>query len=962
MVAGFLVVAWLQVVAALLAVLLVLDLLPGTVAVQVAVPLAIATAGLLCYATMRALRLRRPSPAGVPVTRERAPKLWTMIDEAAAAAGVAPPDGVTVVASAAATLVERARLGGLVGGHRELYLGLPLFQAWDEARLRAVVAHELAHGSPRLGGRFAPVARRGRVVLSRVVPRIPARSPAGPVLRLWARWYRAVDDPYSRAHELAADRVAAEFAGARVAAAVLRDGPVLEGMQELFHVEYLSPGWQAGLVPDDVFGGFLRVLAARAEDAALLRARGPQEPAEWDPHPPLAERLAALAAITPEGPDPISPPAGDLVPDLPGLGRALQAVAYPVAGRETVSWDEFFGAARTAEMEREADASLRALSHAAGTPVTTIDDVLRLSEDGHLTKLAEFILADLPSPAGPSAPRTPPTNSSPNTPPTNSSPSAPPTGSSRGAPPTNSSPGASPIGSSADYPPAGASTPGAQAAAISPEGTSLASDAERGDASPGEPSLPGGASSRDGAFLPGGATTPHDPSLPGGLAASRDPSLPGGSAASRDPSLPGGSAASRDPSLPGGSAASHDPSLLGGSAASRDPSLLGGSAASRDPSLAGGLAASGGAFPPGGSPPAFGGRLPAEEIAARVTELITLLLALTALHDGRARWRHSWTGAAELVSIDGSHLDLHGPAVLAGDPATVGEAREWLATLGIDITASAGGGGRPAARVPVLGGVVNLLVDGARTDLLVVETGLVLVAGLPRTRHAEAKRRLTRLASDGVLADGSPAHRRLVPTQPGSGASQGGPGTGPARSAAAAAGNGPAVAGAGSGSAARAGSAAGGGSGFVAARAGSAAGAASGSAARAGSAAGGGSGFVAAGADSAAGARSGSAAAGTGSGSAATGAGSGSGPAPGGDGGSVATLPVVDEGVQTRFVPFADVASVVAGRNGRRHWEIGLRDGSRLGVRAALDSEELPGGWAALDEAVSFLTRTRHNG
>ncbi|SNY30507.1 M48 family metallopeptidase [Paractinoplanes atraurantiacus] len=673
MLVGFLAAAWLQVVAALVFVLVVLDLLPGALAVQVAVPLAIATAGLLCYATIRALRLRRPAPAGVPVTRDHAPALWAMLDEAAALSAVAPPDGVTVVAPATATLAEQPRFGGLAGGRRELYLGLPLLQTWDEARLRAVVAHELAHGSPARGGRFAPMAHRGRAALARIVPRIPARNPAGPLLRLCARWFRAADDPRARERELAADRAAAEFAGPRAATAVLRDGPVLDGMQQLFHVEYLSPGWQTGLVPDDVFGGFLRVLAARAEEAAVLRARGPEQPGGWDAHPPLAERLAALAAITPEGPEPESPPAGDLIPDLPGLARALQAVAFPSTGRTVVTWDEFFGAARTAEMEREADASLRALSHAAGTPVPNADAVLRLAADGQLTKFAETILGELPAGNAPS---------------------------------------------------------------------------------PGE-----------------------------------------------------------------------------------EPSE--------------------------GEDQPSGGRPPSEEISERITELITLLLALAALHCGAARWRHSWTGTAELVAADGSFLDLHGPAALAADPATVGEARQWLAALGIDLAAGGGDTVRPAARVPVLGGVVNVLVDGARTDLLVVETGLVLVPGLPRSRHAEAKRRLTRLASDGVLADGSPAAGLSAGGSLGSGVN--------------------------------------------------AASAEEGGAADAASA----------------------------------------------QEGAVGTLTADDSGPGIRFVPFADVASAAAVRSGRRQWEIGLRHGGSLSVRTALDSEELPGGWAALDEAVSFLTRTR---
>ncbi|HET6478878.1 MAG TPA: peptidase [Actinoplanes sp.] len=703
MLAGFLAVTWLQVGAVLLIVLLVLESLPGSVALQVAVPLVIAVAGLLWWATVRALRLRRTTPAGVPVLRPHAPALWTMLDAAAAAAGVKPPDGVTVVATATATLSERLHLGGLLGGHRELYLGLPLLQAWDESRLRAAVAHELAHGSPRLGGRFAPMARRGRVALGRIVPRIPHRSPAAPLLRAWARWYLRVDTPHSHAQELAADRVAASFAGSGAAAAILRDGPALEDMQRLFHAEYLSPGWQTGLIPDDVFGGLLNVLAARGDDMAALRSRDPGPVNEWDPHPPLADRLAALSVAVPAGrtedpaaadsvslgserpadppaPDAADPsavdaaepqePAGGLVPDLPGLGRALQAVAFPVGGRTVVTWDEFFGVARIAEMEREADASLRALSRAAGTSVTGAAEVLDLAADGRLRKIAETVFADLPP----------------------------------------------------------------------------------------------------------------------------------------------------------------------------------------------------------------------DEVSARVTDLIGLLLALAALHSGVARWRHSWTGTAELVAIDGSYLELQAPAEMAGDPATVARVREWLTALGIDLTASASTARRHSARVPVLGGVVGVQVDGARTDLLVLETGLFLVPGLPRSRHHEAKRRLTRLAADGVLVDGSPASGRpsLEPAslEPASlePVSLEPVSAGPAQAR-------PAQA-----------------EGDLAQSTATTATAAL--------------------------------------------------PEPTGAHADADATP-------SRFVAFADVATASAGRHGRRSWEINLREGGTLTVRTTLDSEELPGGWTALDDAVAFLNRTR---
>lgn len=712
--AGFHVVAALQLVLVVAAVLLILAGLSSAAVLRLGVPVGTATVGVMAYCTWRALRTRRPEPVGIPVTRDDAPELWSLLDEAAGAAGTRTPDRLTVVSDAAARLIERSKFLGLIGGRRDFYLGLPLLQAWSAAQLRAVVAHELAHFSPRLS-RLAPVAYRGRVAVARAVPRITRRNPAGPVLRAYAGLYRRLDAPFSRAQELQADRIAAELAGPRAAAGVLLDLPALDSLHRVFHAEYLGPGWQAGHVPDDIFGGFLRVLAARADEVTLLRTREPTPPSTWDTHPPRRDRLAALeathptteppaasgpaptsepsatsapapaatpdsapasgsatasgstsgsAAVSGSAPDDASPaapdraasaasasaaaaatpasappspsastpafpsapasapgspsaspptppdkseidgksgaPERDLVPDLPGLGRALQNVAYPPQGRVQVGWDDFFTFARTAEMRREADAALNALSRAAGTPVATASDVLDLAADGRLGKLAEAVFPDLP-----------------------------------------------------------------------PDGTTQ-----------------------------------------------------------------------------------------------------------------------------------------------RVNELITLLLALAALHSGAARWRHSWLGTAELVAADGSHLDLGSLSALAVDPATIADARERLAGIGIDVTAEPSAD-TPPPRPEVVGGVVNLVVDGARTDVLIVDTGFVLVPGLPRAQNGSAKRRLARIAA------GSPAELEAV----------------------------------------------------------------------------------------------------------------------------------------SRFVAYAEIETAAQAR--RRNWTLTLGDGSAMTVRAALDSDELPGGWAALDSAVAFLNSAR---
>jgi hypothetical protein len=53
------------------------------------------------------------------------------------------------------------------------------------------------------------------------------------------------------------------------------------------------------------------------------------------------------------------------------------------------------------------------------------------------------------------------------------------------------------------------------------------------------------------------------------------------------------------------------------------------------------------------------------------------------------------------------------------------------------------------------------------------------------------------------------------------------------------------------------------------------------------------------------------------------------------------------------------VAGATKTRRAPKSWDLSLRDGGTLTLRAALDSDELPGGWAALDDAVAFLARTR---
>ncbi|GAA0797166.1 M48 family metalloprotease [Spirilliplanes yamanashiensis] len=652
--AGSFVVAGAELLVVVAVVFALLQWLPTGHAVAVAVPLCIAPVGALAYALRRALHVRHAAVAGVPVTRADAPRLWSEVDELAAGAQARTPDALTVVADATVTVVERSRLLGLLGGRRELVVGLPVLQALDVDHLRALLAHELAHDS-RLAGRARPAVWRGRHALDRSVARTGPRNVAAWPLRGYARLVHTVSAPVLHAHELAADRYAARAAGPRAAAEALRDLPMLVAAQQLFHAEYLGPGWQAGHVPDDVFGGLLRMLAARADDLAAWRATMPDDPDTT--HPPLTERLAALTA-TPPNPVPPQPTAPAEQPVPAPAPASAPAVPAPAGSA---------GASAPAATPAAAPAPATAPTSAAAAAPASGGSAAALGQEATAP-------ASAPAPTGPAV-------------------------------------AAGTVAAQAAHPTAGAAPSTAGAA-------------------PSTPSTPAaaGGGNPDGRW-PAGQLVPDLPGL--GLAVQAIAFPPHGrTALSWDEFF--GAARTAEMEREADGALQAVGRVIGGPVAG----------------LAGALElAEGDALVP--SVRKVFPDLDPDAATARAAELVTLLLALAALGSGAARWRHSWTGAAELVAADGGPLDLAELADLAVRPDGADKLRRRLAELGID---PAPAPVSPPAGGAVVGGLVNLAVDGARADLLILDTGLVLVPGLPRTRAGEARPRLARLAAAGDAA------------------------------------------------------------------------------------------------------------------------------------------------------------------------------------------------------------------
>src|SRR5258705_1515010 len=133
----------------------------GSGATKVAFFTLAAGAGIVA-ALWRVLRPKPEPMTGVPVVRSQAPQLWHTVHELAATAKTRVPDEIVLIPMVNAAVSEDARLLGLLGGRRRLYLGVPLLQALTVAQLRAILAHELGHYSGQ-HTRLGAIAYRGRL-------------------------------------------------------------------------------------------------------------------------------------------------------------------------------------------------------------------------------------------------------------------------------------------------------------------------------------------------------------------------------------------------------------------------------------------------------------------------------------------------------------------------------------------------------------------------------------------------------------------------------------------------------------------------------------------------------------------------------------------------------------------------------------------------------------------------------
>ena len=259
---------------------------------------------------LRALWVRIPTPEGLELRREDAPRLFEMVEEISSALQAPQPQHILLTDDFNASIVQVPRLGLLGWQQNYLVLGLPLMQALTPEQFRAVITHELGHLSGN-HGRFFAWIYRVRMTWIQLLERFHQENRWGSgVFERFLNWYAPFFNAYSfvlaRAQEYEADANARQLAGAQNLAEALINLEV----KGKFLADNFWPGIykEANQQAEPPPATFARMFSALRETVAAddakrwlvqaLRVKTNYE----DTHPSLKDRLSALGYLPAGGP------------------------------------------------------------------------------------------------------------------------------------------------------------------------------------------------------------------------------------------------------------------------------------------------------------------------------------------------------------------------------------------------------------------------------------------------------------------------------------------------------------------------------------------------------------------------------------------------------------------------------------------------------------------------------------
>jgi Zn-dependent protease with chaperone function len=301
----------------------------------------VGAAGTILWALVP--RRDRFEPPGPRLTAADAPQLFRAIEEVARATNQPRPEDVYLLNEVNAWVTHRGGVMGF-GSRRVMGVGLPLMAGLTNQELRAVIAHEFGHyssGDVALG----PWIYKTRAAIGRAVAGV--RQTFLESAFIWyGRLFMRVTMAVSRRQEFAADATAARVCGADPVMSALRKVATLAPAYSSYFRSEVLAVLRAGFLPP-IAEGFERYMAnpdvARAlTDLAHAPTTG-DHTEEFDSHPPLTERLAALAS-------PSEPPAGTpqgavaaLLNNPEAHARALLEYTFgrePVQQLRIIQWED----------------------------------------------------------------------------------------------------------------------------------------------------------------------------------------------------------------------------------------------------------------------------------------------------------------------------------------------------------------------------------------------------------------------------------------------------------------------------------------------------------------------------------------------------------------------------------------------------------------------------------------------
>ena len=252
---------------------------------------------------LRSLWIRLPEPDGMELQREQAPALFDLADEIRTALRGPKIHRIVVSGDFNAAITQIPRFGMFGWPRNYMVLGLPLLRAFTPAEFRSVLAHEIGHLSGKEGQRFRRWIYRLRQSWSEILGRVrEERHYASFLFEPFINWYSPYLNAYSfvlaRERERQADQYAVQFAGKEVTAVMLvRLMAKDRSLSENFWPNFFRQSKDHPKTPPDPFVQMLN---------GLDHPIGPLKTQKWffealrepsgydDPHPALADRLAAI--------------------------------------------------------------------------------------------------------------------------------------------------------------------------------------------------------------------------------------------------------------------------------------------------------------------------------------------------------------------------------------------------------------------------------------------------------------------------------------------------------------------------------------------------------------------------------------------------------------------------------------------------------------------------------------------